>query len=182
MREIEIKVLEINRRKVLQRLKKLKAQKIFSGKLVTVYFDTNPISLSKKGRVLRLRSYGKKTFLTFKTRLPTQKSVSSEEIEFEVGDLKECQRFFERLGFFPVLSYVKKRESFRLGKSRIELEKFLGAFEKIPLYLEIEATTEKQLFAALSKLGFSRTDAKAWHGGQVLRHYGFSKFKIVNLP
>ncbi|MFH0955016.1 MAG: class IV adenylate cyclase [Candidatus Micrarchaeota archaeon] len=175
MNEIEVKVLEINKMQVLARLKKLKAKKIFSGVLKTIYFDFPGRHLSKNGQVLRLRQTTAKTFLTFKTRLPTQKSVSSEEIEFEVSDWSDCQRFIRRLGFRPVLSYSKKRESYRLGKNRIELDKFLGAFKKIPLFLEIEATSEKQLFVTFSKLGFSKADAKAWHTGQLLAHYGIKE-------
>ncbi len=173
MNEIEVKVLEINKKQVLQRLKKLKAKKIFSGVLKTVYFDFPKNELRKKSQVLRLRKIKGKTFLTFKSRLPKKKTVFSEEIEFEVSDFEKASHFLEHLGFKPVLSYRKKRVSYRLGNTRLELDQWLGRFKKIPLYLELEAHREKELFVALKKLGFSKKDAKAWHTGLLLKHYGF---------
>ncbi len=174
MNENELKVLEINRFAVLKKLKKLRAKKIFSGVLKTVYFDFPHNELRKRSQVLRLRKIKGKTFLTFKSHLPAKKTVFSEEIEFEVSDFEKASHFLEHLGFKPVLSYQKKRVSYRLGNVRIELEKWLGKFKKIPPFLELEAHREKELFVALQKLGFSKKQAKAWHTGKLLRHYGFS--------
>lgn len=174
MNEIELKVLETNRSAVLKKLKQLRSRKIFSGILKTVYFDFPNCGLRKKSQVLRLRKIKRKTFLAFKSRLPTKKTVFSEEIEFEVGDFGKAQHFLEHLGFKPVLSYEKKRVSYRLGRVRIELEQWLGRFKKIPFFLEFEAHSEKDLFVALKKLGFSRQDAVAWHTGLLLKHYGFN--------
>lgn len=176
MNEIELKVLEINRSVILNRLKKLRARKIFSGVLKTVYFDFPKNELRKRSQVLRLRQMKGKTFLTFKSRLPTKKTVFSEEIEFEVSDFEKASHFLEHLGFKPVLSYQKRRVSFRLGKARLELDQWLGKLKKIPLYLELEAHREKDLFSALKKLGFSKKDAKAWYTGLLLKHYGFSVY------
>ncbi len=182
MNEIEVKVLEINRRKVLKRLKSLAAKKIFGGVLKTVYFDFPDFALQKQKQVLRLRKSNQKTFLTFKTRLPNKKSVASEEIEFEVADFFKAQKFLKRLGLVSILVYEKKRESYRAFGVRMELDKFLGKFKKIPLFLEIEAHSEKELFGALKQLGFSQKDAKAWHGGQLLSHYGFRLVQKNVLP
>ncbi len=173
MDEIELKILEINRSAVLQKLKRLHARKIFSGILKTVYFDFPHNELRARSQVLRLRRIKGKNFLTFKSRLPSNQTVFSEEIEFEVGDFEKASHFLEHLGFKPVLSYQKKRVSYRLGNTRLELDQWLGRFKKIPLYLELEAHREKELFVALKKLGFSKKDAKAWHTGLLLKHYGF---------
>lgn len=173
MNEIELKVLEINRSAVLKKLKQLHAKKIFSGTLKTTYFDFPGNALRKRSQVLRLRKLGGKIFLTFKSRLPAKKTVFSEEIEFEVSDFEKASHFLGHLGFKPVLSYQKKRVSYRLGKVRIEIEQWLGKFKAIPPFLELEAHREKELFAALKKLGFSKKDAKAWHTGLLLKHYGF---------
>jgi predicted adenylyl cyclase CyaB len=176
MNEIELKVLEVNRSVVLKKLKRLRARKIFSGILKTVYFDFPHNELRKNSQVLRLRRMNGKNFLTFKSRLPAKKTVFSEEIEFEVSDFEKASHFLEHLGFKPVLSYQKKRVSFRLGTVRIELEQWLGKFKAIPPFLELEAHSEKELFSALKKLGFSKKDAKAWHSGLLLKHYGFSVY------
>jgi adenylate cyclase class 2 len=173
MNEIELKILEINRSAVLKRLRRLRARKIFSGLLKSVYFDFPKNELRKKSQVLRLRSMKEKTFLTFKTKIPVPGSVFSEEIEFEVSDFKKAGHFLEHLGFIPILSYEKKRTSYRFGTVRIEFDQWLGKFKKIPLYLELEAHSEKELFIALKKIGFSKKDAKAWHTGKLLEHYGF---------
>lgn len=173
MNEIELKVLEINRSAVLKKLNQLHARRIFSGVLKTVYFDFPKNELCKKSQVLRLRKIGGKTFLTFKRRLPTNKTVFSEEIEFEVSDFEKASYFLGHFGFKPVFSYEKKRVSFRLGTVRIEIEQWLGKFKSIPLFLELEAHREKELFVALKKLGFSKKDARAWHTGLLLKHYGF---------
>ena len=172
MNEIEIKVLEINKKQVLKRLKKLRAKKIFSGLLQATYFDFPNHSLRKHSKVLRLRKNGNQSFLTFKTKLPLKKSISSNELEFEIPDFSLAQTMLEGLGFKPVFSYQKKRESYRFGKVRIELDKYLGKFSKIPLYLEIEAHSEKDLFAAFQKLGFSKKQGKPWHTHKLFQYYG----------
>lgn len=173
MKEIEVKILGVNVAQLKRRFKKLRAKKIFSGTLEATYFDLPGKILSKKKQILRLRKTEDKNILTFKKPLPGGKTKAAEETEFEVDNFLACQQVLQELGYKPFFSYTKKRDSYQVGNVHLEIDQYAGKFKKIPPFLEIEAHSEKELFAVLKKLGFSEKDAKPWHGGQVLKHYGF---------
>ena len=173
MREIEIKVLQIDKTEVLKRLKKLKSKKIFEGIMSVEYFDFPDYSLAKRHQILRLRTKKNKTFLTFKQGLKSKKTVSSNETEFETTDFKAAKKILQSFGLIPIIAYKKRRTSFALENAQIEIDEHLEKHKKIPAYLEIEAQNEKTVFSTLAKLGFSKKQAKKWHGFRVFSYYGF---------
>ena len=59
MKEIEVKILEINVADVQKRLKELGAQKLFDGELEWVVFDFPDGRLGKEEILVRLRRTGK---------------------------------------------------------------------------------------------------------------------------
>ena len=66
MREIEVKILEINRKKVEETLTDLGAKKILDSDLQTIFFDFKDGRIIKAKDVLRLRKDENKTELTYK--------------------------------------------------------------------------------------------------------------------
>lgn len=171
MREIEIKILEINRAAVEQRLLALNAKKTFDGLLHAVFFDFSTGNIRKKKDVLRLRKQGDRTFLTYKKFISNTKTKSREEIETEVASFEQTRDILLALGLHPTLEMKKRRISYALGKLHCEFDRYEDEYGFIPEFLEIEGTTSKSVFALAKKLGFSKKDCKAWSANDLARHY-----------
>jgi len=84
-------------------------------------------------RVLRLRRAGKKTFLTYKERLPSTSSIKQQqEDETAVSDADAMDAILRALGFVPALVYEKLRETWELGNAEIVLDELpFGHFMEI---------------------------------------------------
>jgi predicted adenylyl cyclase CyaB len=74
------------------------------------------------------------------------------ETELEVSNLDDTVRLFEAIGYQQVLSFQKRRESWQLGKCRIELDEVphLGPF------VEIEGPSEAMVMQVRQELGLSQ--------------------------
>jgi adenylate cyclase class IV len=66
MKEIEVKVLNVDKQEIEERLSELGAKQIFDGEIKTCFFDFKDCSIVKAKNVLRLRKEGMKSVLTFK--------------------------------------------------------------------------------------------------------------------
>ncbi len=64
MQEIEVKILEIDRKKIEKTLTDLGAEKIFDGGIQTIFFDFEDGRIVKAKDVLRLRKEEDKVELT----------------------------------------------------------------------------------------------------------------------
>ncbi len=112
-------------------------------------------SLSRKGCGLRLRSTvddqtGEcRTTLTFKGPVVPGPLTSREELEVQISDVDTAARMLEQIGFVPILTYQKRRESWHLGECRIELDEP----PHIGLFVEIEGPDEKAIQAVQIDLG-----------------------------
>lgn len=135
MREIEVKILEIDVAAVQRKLNKLGAKKVLDEKLYALFFDTPDSRLHKHKELVRLRMIGKDAFLTFK-RLRTKKRFKiTDELETKVESFARMKSIIEGLGFRVTKRDTKRRISYTLHKSRIELD----IHDDIPAYLEIES-------------------------------------------
>ena len=87
--------------------------------------------------------------VTFKG--PRQAGIykTREELEFAVSDVDAAASLFTRLGFPQSLSFEKRRESWRLGGCKVELDTLpadLGTF------VEVEGENEASVRAVLQQL------------------------------
>lgn len=75
---------------------------------------------------------------------------SRSETEVEVEDARGAAEILGALGYFPVLSFEKKRSRWRLDDCWIELDEVphLGS------YIEIEGPSDEQVLALRDKLGY----------------------------
>lgn len=171
MKEIEVKILEINRNEVERKLRVLGAKKVFDGPVDVRMYDTPDRTLKKKGVLLRLRKKGDEGELTVKTHFHrTLRAKMSSEYETRC-DFVVMQTVLSALGYVESFRMKKRRVEYTQGHVRFELDKIAG----IPWFLEIEAPSEPQLTAWITKLGFTQSDAKNWWWYEVLEYYGHSK-------
>lgn len=168
MQEIEAKILEIDKKKLLQKLRKLKARKIGEYEVRSVFFDTPKEKLHKNDQVLRLRQKGK-ILLTFKQRNKKNRALAkhSKEIEIEVSEFEKTKEIIESIGFRTRESHPKHRTSYKLGKALVEIDEY----RIIPPLVEIEAPSEKEILKVAKKLGFGKSDLSSLGGFELLKKY-----------
>lgn len=155
MKEIEVKILEIDVDEIRDKLKKLGAKKTFDGEMHTIVFDTPDEKLKKKGLFLRLRQEGNNVHFCFKgKKYPTKKFKVREEIELTVSSIKNMTSILEKLGFVKKFEYAKHREQYKWGKISFDID----TYRNIPTFLEIEAPTEKEVEKAVEALRYTIKD------------------------
>lgn len=169
MKEVEIKILEIDVEKIQQRLSELGAQKSFEGELVSVVFDFPDKRFSKDEILIRLRKEGVKVMLAYKKLLNTEHAKESEEIEFEVSDFDTTAKFLNAIGLQSKKGYPmsKRRISYIIDDVHFEIDKL----PDFPAYLEIEALNIDVIREWVEKLGLSVDSIKPWGVREVFNHY-----------
>lgn len=149
-REIEIKLPFPTAEEAVLRLTKI-GGKPASGRV----FEDNRIlddehrSLSRAGRLLRIRTAGNRSILTVKSPVESDtRHKVREEIETEVADAGASIRLLERLGFRTIWRYQKYRSTFTLpGLEATVDETPIGCF------VELEGDPQA-IDRAAAELGF----------------------------
>jgi adenylate cyclase class 2 len=117
-------------------------------------FDTKASALRKSGRLLRVRTAGRKVTLTYKGPATGGRHKSREELEIVASDGKTCATIAERLGFQPTFRYEKYRTEFHQPRrsGTVVLDE-----TPIGVYLELEGTSP-WIDRTARLLGFVHTD------------------------
>ncbi|MFA5763308.1 MAG: class IV adenylate cyclase [archaeon] len=166
MKEIEVKVIEINQAEVEKKLVQLGAKKIGEYDIDALNFDTIDKKLSSKFNLLRLRKKGK-NYLTFKGKAEQGFAKIVEELEIEVSDFETTKLILEKLGFLAKKTHPKHRVTYKLNNSLIEIDDYFI----IPVFLEIESPNEKELKEIIELFGFEEDKIKSWNGFDLFKHY-----------
>ncbi len=168
MQEIEIKVLNINKKQMEKKLTALGAVKKGRFLIVEKNFDFKNKNISKNKCALRLRSVGKRAELTFKSKANARDAFKvREETETMVGDFKTMEKILNNIGLQPVWHRQKYRTSFQNGPVKFEIDEYPG----IPPYLEIEGS-KKDILKYLRLLGIPQTNTSTQSSTKVLKQYG----------
>jgi adenylate cyclase class 2 len=125
------------------------------------FFDTPDHALRTAGRGLRLRtncdaSKGRETHvITHKGPLIPGAFKSREETELTVANADDASLLLSALGFRRTIVFEKYRESWKLGRCKIELDEVphLGRF------VEIEGPDEAAIMEMRGKLGLADVTA-----------------------
>lgn len=159
MKEIEVKVLNINCENLKSKIKSL------GGKLVKNEFQENhifalPENLDSNGyiRIRVIKDYITNTtkyFMCIKKVLSQDKVRKMDEKEFEVSSFDEAFGFLLSLNIKFLSQEDKKRESYILNDTLIEFDKWDDSVFPYP-YAEIEAENENKLYAILDLLEIPR--------------------------
>lgn len=168
MDEIEVKVLEIDLKKVLEKLTELGAKKLLESNINSSYFDDSINSLRNQGVVLRLRQDSKKCRLTMKNKLRQTTVKIMDEFEVEVSSMETMKQIFNQIGLISYYDDTRKRISYNLGYATFDID----IYPDIPAFLEIEAPTKERLQELIKVFEFFDDQVKAWTGKELLAHYG----------
>ena len=154
MHEIETKILEIDPKGIEEKLNKMGAEKIQDVMLKVDWFS--PLALVKENRpsYLRLRSYSSgKVEVTWKGKKEMLGTVrKTEEVNVLVDSYEKTRMLFEALGYMCYAHQEKKRVSWRLGNVQFDMD----TYPHVPTYLEIEASSEKEITDMIKKLDLEK--------------------------
>ena len=156
--EIEAKMKVSDLESVREKLTTLGAAKVGEFFEINTFFDTEDRSLLAADHGLRLRAArnlvdNTQTFrYTFKGARQHGVLKSREEIELDVGDHRTAERFLLALGFQKVLSFEKRRHTWKLEGCSVELDEL----PHLGVYVEIEGTDEQTILRIRDQLGLQK--------------------------
>ena len=161
--EIEAKMKIADPRILRDKLRALGATRRSEQLETNTFFDTAGAALKSAGKGLRLRrnkslSGGQdQVVITFKGPLQAGAFKSRPEIEIVVDDESAAVELLQALGFSPLLSFEKRRESWKLDACEVDLDLLphLGSF------VEIEGPSEAAVAAVRRTLGLTEPTIKA---------------------
>ena len=140
-KEIEVRFLEIDKAKLIEKLRKLNADDLGESLLEeTIIYDKDLTWRDSVQKLLRLRTYGGKTYLAYKHRTQVE-TTETDEVEFEVSDKEAAVELLSRLGYFVYRHQQKRRHSFTIGDVVIDIDEW----PHIPAYVELEGPNENSL-------------------------------------
>jgi predicted adenylyl cyclase CyaB len=171
MREVEIKVLDIDRADIEKKIIALGAKKSFDGEIRAIYYDSSDHFVRKTGGTFRLRKEGATAVLTYKDDVADPDAKVREEKEVIVSDFDVMQGILASAGFSVWLEMRKNRTTYELGGLHLEFDRYLDAYDYIPEFLEIEGTDVGEVYRCAEMLGFRKEDCRPWDAVQVARHY-----------
>lgn len=171
MTEVEVKILEINRDKTIQKFLDLGAQKTFEGDLLAWHFDFPDKRIEKAQNLLRLRKEGDTVTFTFKKKVESEQAKIFEESEVKVSDFETMKTILLAIGLEPNKVTSKKRVVYSLPGAHFAIDEFTGEHVRIPAFLEIETEDVDTLYRYVEQLGFKREDCKKWTQWDVINFY-----------
>jgi len=175
MKEIEVKILDIDRKQAEKMVVSLGAKKVFDDVIITILFDFSDASIKEAKNLLRLRRFGTKSFLTFKKFVEHAQMKVRQEFEVEVSDFDTMQVILSSLGLRPEQQIKKQRVSYQLDEIRFEFDKHLDEYAFIPEFLEIEAKNEETVYKYATLLGYTKAQCKPWGFFEVAEYYKSKK-------
>ncbi len=171
MKEIEVKILYVDKKALSKRLLSLGAKKVFDGELMSLFFDYKDNRLKDSGNTLRIRKEGKESFLYLKSFISDSDVKTCEELCVKVDDISAAESILLRLGLKPDGKLLKHRTSYALGEIKVEFDRYLEEYAFVPEFLEIEGPDAEAIFKMAKKLGYSKDDCKPWTSSQLVEHY-----------
>ena len=154
--EIEAKWININVKKIREKLKKIGAVLEYPERLMKrKVFDYPDARLKKDGAWIRVRDEGEgKITLSYK-KLLERTLHGTKEITLDVSDFETMCDFLQACGFGSKSYQETKREKWLIGESEITID----TWPWIPTFVEIESPTEEEIHKVSDLLGFDWKDA-----------------------
>ena len=167
-KEIEVVILNIDYDNLIKKLKKLKAKEIYNGYFLDYFYDNKSNNLKKQKQTLRLRKLDNNSaIITFKDNPSFKEYKIRDEYEITTNSFLESKKIFEQLGYKLIKKRKMKRTIYLLDNVFVDFHDLLD--KSIPVYLEIEGSTKKQILEVAKKLGFSKKDFHSYTTKEVIK-------------
>lgn len=167
--EIEAKVLEVDVKKVSEKLEDIGAEKVFDSEIRSELYDFPDGRIEEDG-LLRLRIRDEKSFVTRKKLIGFDEAKEMHEIEFDVSDPNEFREFMTSVGAEKKYENTKNR----IKWVKDDVEFVIDKYPKIPAFLEIEAIDRNEMRRAFEDLGYSMEETVNWGAKRIFEHYSIS--------
>jgi adenylate cyclase, class 2 len=169
-KEIELKILDVDKKEVISRLKKLGAKKpaVLNFKRIIFFIRDD-----KKAAIwLRLRTDGKTNTITLKEQFGNGLSQTN-EFETEVKDFKEAARILCK-SFKKSVYEENTRIEYFFNGTQITIDKW----PFLPWLVEIEGKSEKQVLDTYKRLKIKGRPVGNINAGKAYAMYGLDFRKI----
>ena len=170
--EYEVRVLDIDKEKLVTKLENLGAKKIADFDYKRRIYNFNPMTPHKW---IRLRTDGKKTTLTIK-KIENLEIDGTKEMEIEVSNFEETNNMLNELGYKSHTYQENKRTRYTLNDVELDID----SWPYIPTYLEIEGKSEKEVRDMIKLLEVDETKLTSIDVQGVFRN--FYNIEISNIP
>jgi len=177
MKEVEVKIIEIDRETVEAKLRSLGAKKTLDSDVETLFFDFPDNSISKAKNLLRLRRVGNETTLMFKKFVENGLAKVRVEHEVSVSDLEAAISILESLGLITTLRMEKHRTSYVKNGVAVDIDKYTRQYAHIPTLLEIEGPDTTTIHEQAKLLGFHPEQCKSWTTFDLIDYYSSKQMK-----
>ncbi len=173
--EVEVKYRAIDHHHVALQLLEMGA---VAGETVNqedTYLSHPARDFAQTNEAFRIRRLGDENRITYKGPRRSGPTKTREEIEipFQAGNepVEKLHRLFENLGFRPVATIRKRRETFRMTFQGIELEIALDLAEGLGEFVEIEAfaaaeadldRAQSAVLALAAELGLTEVEPRSY--------------------
>lgn len=155
MKEVEVKIRNINKDEIIKKISELGAAKIFTGRVIDYRFDTPDRDLSKQGKALRIRQKGKYIYLNLKGKKKSVENVTGrEEIGVKISNFKTMQRILSELGYIKIFELNKYRTEYRMDDMTFDIDEYIG----LDPILEIESNSYDKVNEYVKKLEIKEED------------------------
>lgn len=171
--EYEVRILEIDSKRVIEKLKELGAEFQWDCIQKRYVYDFIP---KIDGKWIRLRTNGRKSTLTIKN-LVSSKIDGTQELEVEVDNFERTNLILKELGFEPKGYQENRRCQYLLNGVEIDID----SWPMIPTYLEIEGSSEEAVYNILEALGFDIGDVSTKDVEAIYLNYGYNLEEIYEL-
>lgn len=176
--EIEIKILDICKENVENKIQKLGASLQGDWLMETLIFDYPDKRLTQNKSYVRIRSEGKDIKCTYKTPLDGQlEHKIMEEHEVVIDSIANMKNILCGLGLEVILHFEKKRQHYVYEEFVFDID----TLPNIPTFLEIEAPSSGKLDEILCQLDIPKEKTNAMGPKEVLAYYGLDIDTITEM-
>lgn len=174
MLEKEIKILNVNVKKLCTQLEELWAVKTFDGFIHDVYYDFANEKMQEEKRLFRIRKKWEVHMYTIKRKRKNKKIRQSDEHETEITDVDSFAKVLEKYGMDKIREKKKYRISYKLDTMEFDIDDYyIGDNNNlIPPLLEIEWAKKKDIKAWIIKLWLDDHVTKGFGSRGLFEYYG----------
>jgi len=150
-KEIEIKVLGIEKESLEKAVIDVGGKRLPDGLMIVRHFDYPDKRLRADGKLIRVRSIGE-TIVEFAYKGPKEESGRCKvrsEVQTLVDDAEVACAILKEVGLVETLYCEKKRTSYDVDGVHIDIDEYPGGI----CYAEIEGASEDEVYGMVEKLG-----------------------------
>jgi adenylate cyclase, class 2 len=164
-KEVEVKILDINRETTIGKLAEIGADLIGEYRLIVDWYRPIGEQLGEENWYLRIRKYSNgKSEVTWKgLSKKAESSRSHKELNFEIESPELLGELFKVIGLEHYAHQEKDRMSWSLLDWKFDLDKYPG----MPAYLEIEGKSNEHIGKAIKMLELEKQNTST-EGERVL--------------